>query len=715
MPPDEIHVERPRDENDKFPVLNQRIDDMQLAGMQVTNMWRGMWQTAMRYTWSQQLDSGKLDLKDDWDYIVINKIYPLMMQNVAKLAKNDPKVLTFPWSMDKGIDDYVQQWAGILQYLWESQYELAMRTKLIKGLLDCGVFGYMVGKTFWEPRCKWSEEEQDYMGNVNHEFVHPALFWSDPDAERVERGACGSCGTRRKVALEWAQKRWAEHAKAIESYSFTSNDPQFYEDTLVGFQSDYGTGRMEPVVYENQRGDTVSLPKKIFSYIANLLENNNYHKLGGPNFSHERQRYVYVEEVYFDDQEEREHKITDNLSVDDIVSQGLGTVREDQVVLGPDGQPFTTENWPKIDRDKRKVPRYPYGRAVQRIGRVVLNPLREDQVYRESRWPFTIMPYHILPHMWQGTPASEMVRSSQDMLNLSVSSLIQRARLAADPERVVETGALARDRKGKLRQTKEQMKGIGKWIVVRKGAVDKIKNMVYPPLDPAEMVLVQTLSQNINDNMFMQPVARGAPSQVTGGKDKQITATEAAKQDVNSHDYTAMQAIFLDQWIDQTLTLVAEIVQAHYTEGRITRIVGNGKRQNIEISQDLLDVRFDVNIEPGSTLPFDEERKKQDHLTAFQILANPAPNPMLEQVLRDLGVNDIEDILAQHQGTVMLQQLMQLSQQMLQVDPAVIEQVVAAVPQLQPLFELMAQLSQLAGPAEGQGQPQGQAEQERPA
>lgn len=706
MPPDETITEDPRLVEDKFPELNQKLDAMRNAGMRVTNQWRVMWQVALRYTWSQQLGTQQFKLKDNWDYIVINKIYPLMMQNIAKLAKNDPKVLTFPWNMEANLTKYVEQWAGVLQYLWQSHYELGMRLKLILGLLDGGVYGYMVGKTLWDPMLRFDRDSQRYLGNVRHEFVHPALFWSDPTAERIDKDSCQSCGTRRKVTLEWAQKRWPEFKDDIKKNSFTANDPRFFEDSILGYNSDHPG--LEPIVYENQRGSTLTLPRKVVSYIAQLIEGNAYNKIGESTNQIKDQEYVFVEESYFQDQEDKPFKIEESLNAGQITERGLGVVdQENGLVLDPKtNEPITAEKWPKEIKEDRRVPKFPDGRMVLRIGRTILNPKEEMQVYRESRWPFTIMPYNILPHMWQGCPAAELARNANDMLNLSVSALIQRARLAADPERLVEAGALSKDKRGNLRQTRQQMKGIGKWIVMAKGRLDKMKNIEYAPLQAGEIVLVQTLAQSINDTMMMQPVARGAPQGVAGGKSPKITATEAAKQDVNSHDYTAMQAIFLDQWIDMTLTLIAELVQRHYQPERITRIVGNGNRENLIITQQHLDVKFDVNIEPGSTLPFDKEAKKQDHLTAYQILQNPMPNPMLEQVLRDLSVNDIEKVLLEHQGTALFQQFAQLSAQMVQLDPNAIEALVAGVPELQPVVQLMAQMAQLV-PQEQQPQTQG--------
>ena len=117
--------------------LNAFLDGLVDAGMAVTNRWKNMWCTALQYTWGQMLRDIKP--KENWNYIVVNRIYPIMFQNIAKLSKNNPKIITHGWDEEKaGVVEFVEQWSGILQYIWESPYELNMRLKLIKGLVDAG-------------------------------------------------------------------------------------------------------------------------------------------------------------------------------------------------------------------------------------------------------------------------------------------------------------------------------------------------------------------------------------------------------------------------------------------------------------------------------------------------------------------------------------------------------------------------------------------------
>jgi hypothetical protein len=689
MPDTETYTDNTHLVEDEYPELNSRLDEIRNVGMKVTNTWKEMWTTAFKYTWGQMLENIKP--KEDWNYIVVNRIYPLMMSTVSKLAKNNPKVLVFPWSSKKeGAADFAEKWAGALQYIWESPYELNMRLKLIQGLLQAALFGYMVGKTYWDKQVDYDEESRKDVGNVRHDFIHPTTFWVDPSAETLERAQ--NCGTQRRVTLEWAQSRWSEYKDQIEKEAYTADDPKYVE----GFE----------IIFDSQKASTLETnPKMMFTKIVNLILHKGLHKQTGPAGETSKQKYVTVEEIYFKDYTKRHVKQEDFVSAQKLIDDGIITRAEEngQNIEVATGKLYDKAKWPKevIDEYDERV--YPKGRFVLRIGKTILNPDEKEQKYRYSRWPFTVMPYHVLPFMWQGCNAVEMAKNNNDMLNLTISALVHRVRLAADPERIVEDGALATDREGNVRQRKPR--GLGKFIVTNIGKMDKIKNMDYGKLDPSLILLSQILKQDIDDSMFSQDVARGAGSNKTPmqrGTGK-MTATEASKLDVNSHDYTAMQAIFLDGFIDLTLTTIAEVVQSNYPEGRMITIVGSDREERTKeaLTKEMLDVRFDVNIVPGSTMPFDKERKKEEYAMAFKILANPMPHPMLEEMLQVLNISNRKKILLRHQGTILFAQFVQMAQMLTQVDPAEVQAALKLIPELMPLVQLMQQAAQLQIPVEG--------------
>lgn len=664
---------------DKHKELNSLLDDMRNAGMEVTKQWRDMWLTAFKYVWGRMLQGIKP--KDDWNYIIINRIYPLMFSTISKLSKNNPKVLTFPWDPEKeGAQEFAEQWAGILQYIWESQHELNMRLKLIKGILDAAVYGYMVGKVYWEKEDRWDKENDTWIGNIKHTFVNPNTFWCDPEAESLELAA--NCGTFRRVKMEFALERWPEHEEDIKKEAFTDTDQRYVQG--------------QEISYENQRAGTSQTDKRmLFNKIVDLALFRGANLFTNPTAS--KQKYVNIEEIYWKDNKTTKVKLEDAMPAEELQAQGTIKIDLDSGAnLDPTtGEPYKGD-WPMVVTDEYDKPVFPDGRFVLRIGKAILNPEEENQVYKYSRWPFTVMPYHILPHMWQGGNAVEMVRNNNDVLNLTVSALVHRTRLTAEPERILEQNALAKGKDGKVRQVKPM--GLGKIIIMAKNKIDKIRNLEYTSMDPAQIALTQILKQDIDDSSFSQDTARGAasnktPMQKGGGK---MTATEAAKVDVNAHDYTAMQSIFLDGFVDETLTLIAEIAQVNYSEGRKLKIIGTDQeRSQATVDQALLDIMFDVNIVPGSTMPFDKERKKQEYITAFNFMAVPTPNPMMEEMLQVLDISNRKKILARHQGTVLFAQFVQMSQLIQEIPPEEIQKVLELLPEIKPVYDLLLQAGQL--------------------
>lgn len=631
--------------DDKDAKLNSFLDGIRDAGLKVTNQWKNLWFTAINYAWGRHYEGWRL--KEEWDYVVMNRIYPLMFQTIAKLAGNNPKILTHAWDDEKPeATEYAERWAGHLDYLWKSPYELNMPLKLIRGLLDCAVFGYMVGEPHWEtkPRGGWDNVNKKWVGKAGMRFCHPALFWCDPSAETLDHAE--NCGIKRRAKLEWAQNKWPEHAKAIEVEAFTSSE------------AEYTAG--DNISYRNQKDDPDSVSQKkrsMFSKIAALILSSS--GVSGEGVQEEDtsdQKYVWVEKIFWRDYEERNIKVEDNVPKEVLLQQGV-IVKEQITRLFIDpktGKPL--ENWPKQVTDEYKEPLYPNGRFVLRIGRTILNPDPKDQVYKESRWPFIIMPYHILPHMWQGGNAIEMSRNNNDMLNMTISAMVNQVRRTADPTKIVEAGALAKDRKGKMRSTRSHIFGLGRIIIAARGKGDKIKDWEHPPLDASVVALAAAMKQDIDDQMFMQDVARGAKQPGTG----QQTKAEVVRLNQNSLDYVTLQGIFLDKFIDDTMTIIAELCQRNYDPGKLMKMLQDQEKRAVQIDQQMLDVRFDVNIEPGSTLPFDEQKKQLEYKAAYDLLENPVPNPMVEDMLRVLNISKRKEILARYQGLILFRQFIQI-------------------------------------------------------
>lgn len=667
---------------DKHPDLNAFLDDIRDAGMTVTQKWLSLWFTAIQYAWGQQLQGWKL--KEKWQYVVVNRIYPLMFQTIAKLAGNHPKILTHAWDDEQeGATEYAERWAGHLNYLWQSPYELNMRLKLIKGLLDCAVFGYMVGGPQWElrPRGGWDDTDKNWVGKTMQRFYHPAFFWVDPSAETIAEAE--NCGTRRKVKMEWAQARWPDYKKEIEAEAYVASDPK------------YTAG--DNIIYEDQKGSTLSVSRQnMFSKLISLMMSQGTVTGTGVTTDAtggDMQKYVDLEQICWHDYSFDHKKIPDNIPEEVLERQGkLVRDPETNMFLDPITQK-PLDPWPQQIIKEYDQPKFPNGRFVLRINRTILNPEDKEQVYKESRWPFMVMPYHILPHMWQGGNAVEMSRNNNDFLNITISSMVNQVMRTADPTKLVEKGALAKSREGKIRvKQAEAITGIGKIVVMAKGAIKRIANLEHPPLDPAVYKLAEVLKQDIDDQMFMQDVARGAAQK------GQQTKAEIIRLNQNALDYVGLQGIFLDKWIDDTMTLIAELCQRNYEPERLMKMLADEVKSSMKVDQQALDVRFDVNIEPGSTLPFDEEKKQAEYAAAYQLLENPVPNPMIEDMLRVLNISKRKEILEKYQGLQLFRKFIMLGAIMNEMEPEKVQAFIQAsgVPELQQLAQLLMQAGQLA-------------------
>ncbi len=659
--------------------LNKYLDEIEASGMAVTKKWHSIWRTAVMYVWNEQL--GDIKKNPDWDYIVVNYIYPLMMQGVAKLSKNNPKILGRPWKDEDA--EYAEKWQGVIQYVWEQL--LNMREDVIYALLDSAVFGYAVGKVYWQNKVNWDEQNKKWTGDIRHRLIHPANFWVDPTASRIKDAR--NLGTMRKVRLDWAISQWPEFEEELreESKSSSDYDDMEYSD---GFDALYDV----TPVYENQQASSL---KRYFSKLVSVIMNRDS---APANDNSKEIEYVWLRETYFKDDYEKHVKVEDYIPEsillqrgDVIAEPGTGIVK-----WAKDGKEVSKEDYPKQVIQEYDKPLFPRGRYVLRAGKTILNPELEDQVYPFSHWPFTVLVHHILPHMWQGSNAVEFSKSSQDMLNSTIAHLIQHVKLNADPQTIVEAQTLAKDKRGNVREIKGKA---GEIIIAKKGRMGAIKRLEAGRIGPEVFTIIDYLRKDIESQQFMHPTAQGAT--VKGD----LSATEAARLDTNAHDMVAMRSVLLDKWIEGTAINIAEMVQKYYDLERRLRIIGtDGETRNIMMDAELKQVEWDLEIEPGSTLPFDEERRKNDYAAAYKYLSDPNINPMLEDMLRILNIANRSKILSKHKQTQVFRQFVMLSQQVQgliqqaqqsggQIKP---EQLAAAKEQvLQQVLALMQQVNQI--------------------
>jgi len=631
------------------PLLD-KLKKLEKAGMDSNKDCIEMWQNGLCYMFSDQL-KGKKTHKD-WDWIVINYIWPSTMQEIAKLAKNHPRIIASGWSSDDV--EGAEVWQNATQWQWENR--LNMRLEHIASIFDKKIFGYSVCKLYWDEQHRWDIRNNIWEGDVKYKLWHPAMFWVSPEAEKVDEA--NAVGTMRIIEEEEAVRRWPEKKASIKEQSRTMHEWQ----TLGAVHSGSAIkGSMETGTTTGSGGEDSWEP----GHSTRLMNILNSRITGDGSKTLDRnKKYVIVYETYFKDNEMENAVEEDLYSAQELIQTGAAREAEDGSIVGFDGQPYTQETWPRRSSRKYKKPKYPNGRYILRVCDTIINNKTEDQQWPYERWPFVVSPHYLLPHTWQGVNAVTLYKDTQDMINVSVSYLLNHMKMHGDPQHAFEVDAIAKDP-----NTKKAYKifaGAGSLIKLARGGLNKYKRLDPPNLSASIPLLYNILTQEFKNLTGMQGISMGEPLK------SDTTATEASVVAMSATDRVALQSVYEDEWVRQVAMRIAELMQHHYDEGRWIRIVGEDKVEGVtQITQGMKEVRFDIKVELGAMLPFDEKERIAKYQAAYQLLENPTYNPLLPDMLRVYKIPNWQKLLQQFEPYVQYKQFVQLYQQVQagEIDP----------------------------------------------
>jgi hypothetical protein len=190
-----------------------------------------------------------------------------------------------------------------------------------------------------------------------------------------------------------------------------------------------------------------------------------------------------------------------------------------------------------------------------------------------------------------------------------------------------------------------------------KGGLNRIKFIDPPQPSPSATQLYQLFTQEYKNTTGLQDAGRGI-----GGKSGE-TATARQIDSLNSNDRIRLQSMQEDEWAKKLMNLIAEIIQDKYSVGRMVRVIGeDGIRGAQEITSGLKKIKFDVDIEPGKTLPFDTAERNANLEKAAELMANPIPNVMTPELLRAWEIPNWQKVLQRYQGWTQFAQFAQLLQ-----------------------------------------------------
>lgn len=608
------------------PTLLDICKTKEEAGMQITRNWAALWQQSLRYFLSDQLHGVKQH--KDWDWVIVNYLWPAIWQEIAKLTK-DYKLIV--GGLEPSDTESAEAWQGFLNWQWKKGlHRQGMQIEQLKAMLHGKLYGYRISKIYWDGKVRWDAQQRRWMGEVRHRLWNPAHFWAS-DTEYVEDG---DCGTVRWVEENYAVSQWPEfeaelraNAKSYPDMITGGGEHVAGQTSASGTYPSAGTGGIDRGPFYSQSNVYVDL---VLSADRKEMGSRPYDK----------RKYCKISECYLKNYTETEQAEQVEVPAQQLLAMGAIAGGPNGEFLKSDGTGITPDEWPVVE-NKWMEPRFPKGQYIVRCEDVILNPNEQDQVYPHSVWPFIVIPHYLLPFMWQGTDAITLYRHTQDHINVTVSHLVNNMKQFGDPKIAIEKGAQDIP-PGSRKKAFTIFKGAGSIIRLARGGLSKFK--VLDPVAPSAsaLQLYGLFSQEYKNLVGLQDIAQGKR---TGN----MTATEAQFLAISANDRITLQNVFENQWVRQVASLVSEMDQKYYDAGRFVRIVGEDQNLGIsQITEHLKDVEFDIDIEPGMNLPFDEEKRIKKYEMAYNLLSNPNPNPLLPDMLRVLGIPTWQKVLKKH-------------------------------------------------------------------
>ena len=149
-------AEKDKEKTKSFIEILKEKED---AGMARTNAWVSLWQDSLRYFLSDQLHGRKEHR--DWDWVILNYIWPAIMQETAKLSRNF-KIIANPVEPDD--DEFAEAFGGFLNFQWSkigkrALHNNGMRVEQLKAILCGKLYGYRVSKILWDEKVTWTDKD----------------------------------------------------------------------------------------------------------------------------------------------------------------------------------------------------------------------------------------------------------------------------------------------------------------------------------------------------------------------------------------------------------------------------------------------------------------------------------------------------------------------------------------------------------------------------
>ena len=242
-----------------------------------------------------------------------------------------------------------------------------------------------------------------------------------------------------------------------------------------------------------------------------------------------------------------------------------------------------------------------------RINGEILNRNSKDQAWPYHHWPYSVGVNSAIPHIWQGLNIVEPGRGLQDLVNITTSHMLNYVKSFSDPRLKVEENANPED---------PTNSDVASWLQSSSGSVIKLNEGAMNKEEALQRANMSAGLINFYQLMTRELQSQTGQSAPSLGRQAgaQQTATEARVLATNARMRTALHSKLVDQFLINIIKNASEIMQKSYDRDRVVRILGeSGAIGSEHITEEMTTLQFDVELEVGSTLPFDEEIKKQEN------------------------------------------------------------------------------------------------------
>lgn len=602
-------------DREQLDELNSRLDENREAGFDYTKRWTGLWQDGLMYMYGDQ--GVTADCKEGWDPVVHNHIFPAMMQELAIQSQRRQTILARP--QEESDAPGAAHWQGHLQWLYKE--ELRTEMFLLRAALDGKVYGRYVAYNYWEPKAEWDDKAGQWKGAIRVKLVPSEYFAHDPEVDDLDEAE--NIITARRMPIDLAVHRWPDMAEEIKRSS-GGDDLSWLTSPNQGLSTLAVDGAKDP-------GQVMGNLNRLTA----LLTHGHQQQARGDRGSTES-RYVTIEQHFFKDRTERKGSGVERIPEEELEESGI-IMRDDNpanfgIWLNANTrQPMTGKDWPRRQTSAKWEPAYPHGRFVLRIGDTVLNPNTDHQRWQYRKWPYTVGLNHLLPHTTMGLNNVEMARCLQDRKNIGARHLMNWVRTCSDPIVIKEEDALPKN-------TKLRNRAGAIWTVVKNG-INKIRRDPPPPVGAGLFQIADRQGEDLRDILGMQEVGLGK-----SGSGSQ-TAREVLSLQTQSQLRSAMGNKLLDFFLKELYGRVAEQCARMYSVDDMVRVMGEkGAPTAVAITQGMLDARYDIALEVGTSMPYDQELERQKATELYGLIGVP----YLPQLLAAYEVQDAEKVLKAH-------------------------------------------------------------------